>query len=133
MKINEIITEDLDPATDPIVGLETETPPQEHSAPIKNATTYPGQNSSTGSAYLNYRFGIALAGAPDFPAAAEPWIGGDPLLAPYTKEEMNMMDAAAKYVGDNTKRVHSNSKSQEQSGTNKTSVVNKPKKNRYGV
>jgi len=133
MKINEIIKEDLDPATDPMVGLETDTPPQEHAAPIKNATTYPGQNMSTGSAYLNYRFGIALAGAPDFPAAAEPWIGGDPLLAPYTKEEMNMMDAAAKYVGDNTKRVHSNSKSQEQSDTNKTSVVNKPKKNKYGV
>lgn len=133
MKITEIITEDLDPATDPMVGLETETPPQEHSAPIKNATTYPGQNMSDGSAYLNYRFGIALAGAPDFPAAAEPWIGGDPLFAPYSKEEMQMMDAAAKMVGDTSKRTHSSSRSQESSGTNKTSVVNKPKKNKYGV
>jgi hypothetical protein len=133
MKINEIITEDLDPAQDPMVGLETKTPPQEHSAPIKNATTYPDQNMSTGSAYLNYRFGIALAGAPDFPAAAEPWIGGDPLLAPYTKEEMKMMDAAARMVGDTSKRTHSSSRSQEISTTYKTSPVAKPKKNKYGV
>jgi hypothetical protein len=82
---------------------------------------------------LNYRFGIALAGAPDFPAAAEPWIGGDPLLAPYTKEEMKMMDAAARMVGDTSKRTHSSSRSQELPTTNKTSIVNKPKKNQYGV
>ena len=88
---------------------------------------------STGSAYMNYRFGVALAGAPDFPADAEPWVGGDPLLAPYSKEEMKMMDAAAKMVGDNSKRTHSSSKSREQADTNKTSIVNKPKKNKYGI
>lgn len=133
MKIKDIIIEDLDPATDSMVGLETEKPPQDHSAPIKNATTYPDQNMSTGSSYMNYRFGIALAGAPDFPAAAEPWIGGDPLFAPYSKEEMKMMDAAARMVGDTSKRTHSSSRSQEPAGTNKTSIVNKPKKNKYGV
>jgi hypothetical protein len=134
MKINEIITEDLDPSEEVNnSGLETKAPPKHHSAPIKNATTYPGQNSSTGSAYMNYRFGVALAGAPDFPADAEPWIGGDPLLAPYSKEEMRMMDAAAKMVGDTSKRTHSSSKSKEQSDTNKASIVNKPKKNKYGV
>jgi hypothetical protein len=113
MKINEIITEDLDPATDPIVGLETETPPQEHSAPIKNATTYPGQNMSTGSAYKNYRFGLALAGAPDYPTKADNYIAGDPLLAPYTKEEMDMINHASQQVGDGSKQTWSNGRSEE--------------------
>ena len=134
MKINEIITEDLDPATEVNDdGIETETTPQRHSAPIKNATTYPGQNMSTGSAYMAYRFGIALAGAPDFPASAEPWIGGDPLLAPYSKEETKMLDAAARMVGDNTKRTHSDGRSRELPEVNKTSTVANIKKNRYGI
>jgi hypothetical protein len=134
MKINEIITEDLDPSSDVNnENLQTKTPPKHHTGPIRNATTYPDQNMSTGSAYMNYRFGVALAGAPDFPADAEPWVGGDPLLVPFTDEEMRMMDVAAKLVGDKSKRTHSSSKSRELDDTNKTSVVNKPKKNKYGV
>jgi hypothetical protein len=52
-------------------------------AAVKNATTYASMNSSTGSAYLNYRMGIALAGAPTYPTKmeADNWIGGDPLLS----------------------------------------------------
>ena len=134
MKIKEIIREDLDPSNDVNDdGLETKTPPHHHTQPMRNATTFPGQNMSTGSAYMNYRFGVALAGAPDFPADAEPWIGGDPLLAPYSKEEIKTMDAAAKMVGDNTKRTWSSSRSQETNDTNKTSLVAKIKKNKYGV
>jgi len=134
MKIREILSEDLDPATDVNNdGLESSSPPHHHSAPIKNATTYPGQNMSTGSAYMSYRFGVALAGAPDFPADAEPWVGGDPLLAPYSKEEMKMMDVAAKMVGDNSKRTHSSSRSEETKDTYKTSPTAKIKKNKYGV
>ena len=134
MKIKEIITEDLDPTDDVNDdGLETKTTPKHHSAPIKNATTYPGQNSSTGSSYMNYRFGVALAGAPDFPADAEPWIGGDPLVAPYSKEETKMLDAAARMVGDNTKRTHSDSRSREMPEVNKTSTVANIKKNRFGI
>ena len=43
------------------------------------------------------------------------------------------MDAAAKMVGDNTKRTWSSSRSQETNDTNKTSLVAKIKKNKYGV
>ena len=57
----------------------------------------------------------------------------DPLLAPYSKEEIKTMDAAAKMVGDNTKRTWSSSRSQETNDTNKTSLVAKIKKNKYGV
>ena len=62
MKIKEIIREDLDPSNDVNDdGLETKTPPHHHTQPMRNATTFPGQNMSTGSAYMNYRFGVALA------------------------------------------------------------------------
>jgi len=106
-----------------------------HKSAIKNATTFPDQNQSTGSAYMGYRMAIALAGAPDYPTkqAADNWIGGDPLLAPYTDEENEMINAAAKQVGSGGRQTWSNNRSLETADTNKTSAVAKPKKNKYGV
>jgi hypothetical protein len=106
-----------------------------HKAAIKNATTFPAMNMSTGSAYLGWRMGVALAGAPDYPTkqAADNWIGGDPLLAPYTEEENEMINAAAKQVGGGKRQTWSNNRSLETADVNKTSTVAKPKKNKYGV
>ena len=104
-----------------------------HEASLQNASTFPAMNSSTGSAYMNYRFGIALAGAPNFPMAAEPWIGGDPLLTTYTPEEMDMINYAAKQVGAGKANKWSGEKSLEVSDTNKTSPIPARKKNKYGV
>jgi hypothetical protein len=100
---------------------------------IKNATTFPDQNMSTGSAYKGWRFGIALAGAPEFPTKADNWIGGDPLLAPYTKEEMDIINYASQQVGDGSKQTWSGSRSKEMDNVQKTSPTAKPKKNKYGV
>ncbi|CAB4221291.1 hypothetical protein UFOVP1636_232 [uncultured Caudovirales phage] len=105
----------------------------EHKAPIQNLTTFPDQNPSSGSAYKNYRFGIALAGAPDYPTKADNYIAGDPLLAPYTKEEMDMINAAAAQVGDGSKQTWSSGRSQEVPGVNRVSPTAKIKKNKYGV
>lgn len=117
--------------------IETGTKPIDtrHKVAIPNATTYPAMNPSTGSAYLNYRFGLALAGAPDYPTKmeADNWIGGDPLLAPYTQEENAMLDAAAAQVGGGKRQTWSNKRSLEVADVNKTSTVAKPKRNRYGV
>jgi hypothetical protein len=106
-----------------------------HKAAIKNATTFPGMNQSTGSAYLGYRMGIALAGAPDYPTKqeADNWIGGDPLLSPYTDEENEMINTAAKQVGGGKRQTWSNNRSLETADVNKTSTVAKPKRNKYGV
>ena len=106
-----------------------------HKAAIKNATTFPSMNQSTGSAYMGYRMGVALAGAPDYPTkqAADNWIGGDPLLSPYTDEENEMINAAAKQVGGGKRQTWSNNRSLETADTNKTSAVAKIKKNKYGV
>jgi hypothetical protein len=104
-------------------------------AAMKNATTFPSMNMNSGSQYLAYRMGIALAGAPNYPTKqeADNWIGGDPLLAPYTDEENDMINAAAKQVGGGQRQTWSNNRSLETADTNKTSTVAKPKKNKYGV
>lgn len=108
---------------------------KEKKAAMKNATTLPGLNMATGSMYMNYRMGIALAGAPTFPTKieADNWIGGDPLISSYTEEEFEMVKAAAKQVGAGTIENWSGKRSQETADTNKTSAVAKIKKNKYGV
>lgn len=102
---------------------------------MKNASTFPGLNQSTGSAYMNYRMGIALAGAPDYPTKmeADNWIGGDPLLSTYTDVEFDMIKKAAKQVGAGTIQNWSGKRSQEVADVNKTSPVALIKKNKFGV
>jgi len=106
-----------------------------YKASLKNASTFPSMNQAHGSAYLGYRFGLALAGAPNFPTKmdAENWIGGDPLLAPYSDEENAIIDAAAAQVGGGVRKTHSNNRSLETADVNKTSIVVTPKRNKYGV
>ena len=106
-----------------------------HKAAMRNATTFPSMNQSTGSAYMGYRMSIALAGAPNYPTKieADNWIGGDPLLAPYTAEENEMINAAAKQVGGGKRQTWSNDRSLETADTNKTSAVAKIKRNKYGI
>lgn len=132
MKINEIINEDLSPdQKDNRASDDRMTDDQE--AAIQNAQTFPAQNMSTGSAYMNYRFGIAMAGAPEYPTKADNWIGGDPLISTYSEEEMKMINAAAKQVGSGHAQKWSGKRSQEVADVNKTSIVAKPKKNKYGI
>lgn len=135
MKIKDIIVEDTDTVatSDPHGGMQDIAPEAE--AALPNAQTFASMNSSTGSAYMNYRMGIALAGAPDYPTkmAADNWIGGDPLLAPYTDVEQEMVNAAAQAVGGGQSQKWSGNRSKEIDGVNKQSIVSKPKKNKYGV
>jgi hypothetical protein len=102
---------------------------------MRNATTLPALNMSTGSMYKNYRMGIALAGAPDYPTkmAADNWIGGDPLISSYTQEEYDMVKAAALQVGAGTIENWTGKRSEEMADTNKTSAVAKVKRNKYGI
>ena len=90
---------------------------------MKSVTTFPDQNMNHGSARLHYRFGLAMAGAPDFPTKAENWIGGDPLLAPYTEVEMDIINYASQQVGDGSKQVWTNNRSQEMDNVYKVSPV----------
>lgn len=125
MKVHEIITES---------GGMKKIGKAEKAA-MQNASTLPALNQSTGSAYMNYRMGIAMAGAPDYPTKqeADNWIGGDPLLSTYTEEEFDIIKAAAKQVGAGTIQNWSGKRSKEVADTNKVSPVAKPKRNKYGV
>ena len=105
----------------------------DHKGAIRNLTTFPDQNPYGGSAYKHYRFGLALAGAPDFPTRADNYIAGDPLLAPYTEAEMDIINYASQQVGDGSKQTWSNGRSQEMDNVLKVSPVAKQKKNQYGV
>lgn len=108
---------------------------KEFKASMKNMLTMPDQNQSTGSAYLGWRMGIALAGAPDYPTkmAGDTWLGGDPLLSTYTPEELEMVKAASLQIGGGKIENWSGKRSEELPTTNKTSPIAKPKKNKYGV
>ena len=125
MKILEIITESG--------GMKAMSKDQK--ASMQNASTLPALNQSTGSAYMNYRMGVALAGAPDYPTKmeADNWIGGDPLLTAYTDVEQKMVNAAAMAVGAGRGQKWSNKRSEEIPTINKQSIVAKKKKNKYGV
>jgi len=112
MRALEFIAETKDGEFDPV-----------YQAAIKNAVHFPDQNPSTGSAYLNYRFGIAMAGAPDYPTKAAGSISGDPLMSTYTDEELVMINAAAKMVGSKGMKKLSSNRSTELANTNKTSPV----------
>ena len=99
MKITEIITEADIPAN----------PEKLHNsqvASLKGAVSMPGisMNKANGSAYTQYRFGLALAGAgagktPSEITSAAGAFSGDPVLLTYTDEEGEMIKNAAIMVG----------------------------------
>ena len=134
MKIRDIISENTSGAGYKTKGKMKKIEPTQKAA-MKNASTLPGLNQSHGSAYTGWRFSLALAGAPTYPTEmeADSWIGGDPLLEPYTDVEFDMVKAAAKQVGAGTIQNWSGNRSKEVADVNKTSTVAKPKKNKYGV
>lgn len=93
MKITEIISES---ASKPIR--------KSHQVAMQNALTSPDLNMSTGSAYLQYRFGVALAGSPEQETPRDNYIAGDPLFTPYADEELEILHHAAKEIGINFDR-----------------------------
>ena len=92
-------------------------------AAMQNVVTFPDLNMSTGSAYLQYRFGIALAGSPDEPMPTDNYIGGDPMMTTYAQEEMDIIKGAAKQMGINFDANWSGPKSEELPTINKQSPV----------
>jgi hypothetical protein len=92
---------------------------------IKGAISMPGlsMNKSNGSSYLQYRFGIAMAGAPDYPTPPVGPMAGDPLLSSYTDVELEIINKAAKEVGAGQIRKLGSNRSTEMTTTNKTSPV----------
>lgn len=112
--------------------FEADTPadgkkfPQELINPMKGAISLPdvSQNKSNGSPYLQWRFGIAMAGAPDYPTPPVGPMAGDPLLCTYTDVELEIINKAAKMVGAGRVKKLTNNRSEELDNTQIVSPIN---------
>ena len=110
-------------ATD--VPANAEKLPKSHKSAIKGAISMPdiSQTKQGGSPYTQWRFGIAMAGAPDFPTPPAGAFAGDPLLATYTDEDLRIINAAAKSVGAGEVKKLTDNRSTEAEHVHKVSPV----------
>ena len=97
-----------------------------HMDAIKGALSMPDLsiNKSNGSPYIAWRFGIAMAGAPDYPTPPNGPMAGDPLLSTYTDVELEIINAAAKSVGAGKIKKLSDNRSSEMDNVHKVSPIN---------
>lgn len=97
------------------------------------AISYPDLNPNN-NPYLAYRFGVALAGSPDFEKDITPdaTLGPEMVMTTYTDEDAKIVKAAGKKIGSKPKVIASKG-SMETPSTQKTSPVAKIKRNKYGI
>ena len=88
-------------------GAAVDVPASAKKLPNHQATAMKGMISMPdismtkqgGSPYTQWRFGIAMAGAPDYPTEPAGAFAGDPLLATYSDADLEIINSAAKMVG----------------------------------
>jgi len=99
--------------------------PKSHRSALKGAISMPdiSQTKQGGSPYTQWRFGIALAGAPDFPTPPAGAFAGDPLLATYSDADLEKVNAAAKAVGAGEVKKLTDNRSTEADYVHKISPV----------
>ena len=99
--------------------------PKSHVSAIKGAVSMPdiSQNKQGGSPYTQWRFSIAMAGAPDYPTEPAGAFAGDPLLATYSDAEMVIINAAAKSVGAGKVAKLTDNRSSEADHVHKASPI----------
>ena len=81
------------------------------------------QNKQGGSPYTQWRFSIAMAGAPDYPTPPASAFAGDPLLSTYSDAEMDIINSAAKSVGAGRVNKLTDNRSTEPDYVHKSSPV----------
>jgi hypothetical protein len=118
MKINEIIAESTS---------------SNLTAPIPGMIKMP-QIDGNGNAYHAYRFGVALAGSPDFPqdVTTDSSVAPGFVMTRYSDADEEIVSAAAKKMGIKADQVTS-AKSKEATTTNSTSPIATIKRNKYGI
>ena len=99
--------------------------PNHHATAMKGMISMPdiSMTKQGGSPYTQWRFGIAMAGAPDFPTPPAGAFAGDPLLATYTDVDLDIINAAAKSVGAGRVTKLTDNRSTEHEGVYTTSPV----------
>ena len=99
--------------------------PHSHYTTIKGAISMPdiSSNKQGGSPYTQWRFSIAMAGAPDYPTEPAGAFAGDPLLACYSDVDMEIINAAAEMVQAGRVNKLTDNRSREPDYVHKTSPV----------
>ena len=99
--------------------------PNHQAAGMKGLISMPdiSMTKQGGSPYTQWRFGIAMAGAPDYPTEPAGAFAGDPLLATYSDADMKIINSAAKMVGAGRVNKITDNRSREHEAVNKTSPV----------
>lgn len=99
--------------------------PKSQRSAMKGMLTMPdiSQTKQGGSPYTQWRFGIAMAGAPDYPTDPAGAFAGDPIVGTYTDVEMDIANAAAKSVGAGRVNKLTDNRSSEADWVHKTSPV----------
>lgn len=124
MRAKEFVTEQQYGSAVDVPATGRKLKRSQHSA-MKGLVSMPdiSQNKQGGSAYTQWRFGIAMAGAPDYPTEPAGAFAGDPLLATYSDVDMDIINAAAKSVGAGRVNKLTDNRSTEADYVNKTSPV----------
>ena len=124
MRASEFIVENKYGAAED-VPANAKKLPKSHQSAIKGAISMPdiSQTKQGGSPYAQWRFGIAMAGAPDYPTEPAGAFAGDPLLATYTDVEMDIINSAAKMIGAGEVKQLTNNRSYEPEFINTTSTI----------
>jgi len=97
---------------------------------LPNVRIHPDLDNS--SPYKAYRYGIAMAGAPNNQGDPLAGIGQKMITVGYTDADDAIIASADKFMSSKSKPITSKG-SQELKDTNKTSPVAKVKRNKYGV
>jgi hypothetical protein len=99
--------------------------PKSQRAAMKGFVSMPdiSQTKQGGSPYAQWRFGIAMAGAPDYPTEPAGAFAGDPLLSTYTDVEMDIVHSAAKMIGAGQVNQITNNRSHEADFVNTKSIA----------
>jgi len=124
MRAQEFITETRYGAAEDVPASRKKMP-KSHVSAIKGAISMPdiSQTKQGGSPYTQWRFGIAMAGAPDYPTPPAGAFAGDPLLATYSDADLEIINAAAKSVGAGRVTKLTDNRSTEPDYVQKTSPV----------
>ena len=99
--------------------------PSDQDEAIKGLVSIPdiSMNNSSGSAYKQYRFGIAMAGAPDYPTPPVGAMAGDPMLTTYSDADFEIIKSAAKMVDAGNVNQVTRNKSKEADDVHHVSPV----------
>ena len=118
MKVHEILTEKVE---------------KKLSKNARRSAPHAKQYKGIDQYYGMYRFGLAMAAAPDGETPKEGPAKDVPAVWMYSKGEEDIVNKAARNQGIDGTTIVSKGPSQELKTTYKTSPVAQPKPNKYGV